>query len=45
MKAMIAAFAATIVIAIAAPVVLGMLGFSSAETGAGAAVRLSEPEK
>ncbi len=45
MKAMFAAFAAIIVIAIAAPALLGSLGFSSAETGAGAAVRLSAPGK
>lgn len=45
MKAMFAAFAAIIVIGAAAPAVLGMLGFSSAETNAGAAVRIPEPEK
>jgi len=45
MKAMFAAFAVTIVITIAAPFGLGMLGLSSAEVGAGDAVRLSAPEK
>ncbi|GAB4290939.1 MAG: hypothetical protein Kow0058_10000 [Roseovarius sp.] len=40
---MFAAFAVMIVITIAAPMVLGMLGFSSAERQSGAAVRLSGP--
>ncbi len=40
MKAMWAGFAAIIVITIAAYVILGEVGFSSAERGAGDAVRL-----
>lgn len=42
MKPMLTAFAATIVIAFGANVLLGEMGFSAAETGTGSAVRLSE---
>lgn len=45
MKAMFAAFAAMIVIAIGASFGLGLLGFSSAERGSADAVRLSDTEK
>ena len=45
MKAMYLAFAATVVIAIGAWLVLGELGFSSQNRAAGDAVRLSDTEE
>ncbi|WP_269149758.1 hypothetical protein [Ruegeria lacuscaerulensis] len=40
MKAFLAAVAAMVVIAIAAPAVLNQIGFSAADAGTGSAVRL-----
>lgn len=42
MKPMLAAFAACAFITVAAPYVLGEFGFSSADRGTGAAVRLGQ---
>ncbi|GAA0775812.1 hypothetical protein [Roseibium denhamense] len=42
MKAMLAAFAATFVIAIGASQMLGNMGFSSAEQASSSSVRLSD---
>lgn len=41
MKAMLTAFAAMVIIAIAAPVILDQLGFSAADQTSSAAVRLN----